>query len=160
MRAGARNEIGEAASGTGGRRPCRGTNIDRHTLNRGKFAGQRRKNPVHVVRLNPALQKFCRYREVDVLVRKRIEFEAPEPGRENFFPEFRAEPAADSDPRFALAGAATRGGRFAKVPWIGNLSAQIQHRSSPSRIRAKQRRPCKCRRQNLMMTVKTGWPRN
>src|ERR1700732_2497256 len=67
-------------SGTGGSWTCRGTNIDRHTLDRGKFARQRRKNPVHVVRLNPALQKFCRYREVDVLVRKRIEFEAPEPG--------------------------------------------------------------------------------
>src|SRR5580692_10288830 len=121
----------------GGSWPCRGTNIDRHTLDRGKFARQRRKNPVHVVRLNPALQKFCRYREAAVLVRRRNEFEAPEPGRENYFPEFRAQPAADSHPRFARASAAARGGRFAKVRWIGNLPAQMRHRSFPSRNWAK-----------------------
>ena len=65
----------------------------------------------------------------------------------NLLPQFRAQPAAESPPPFALASAAARGGRFAKVRWIGNLAAQIWHRSSPSGLKARQRRPRNCRRQ-------------
>src|SRR4029077_5485890 len=61
--------------------------------------------------------------------------------------EFRPQPAADSRPRFARASAPARGGRFAKVSRVGNLSAQIWHRSSSVGYEARRERPFKCRRQ-------------
>jgi hypothetical protein len=71
----------------------------------GEFAGERLKNLVRIVRLDPALQKFCGNRKVSVLFGKSIEFEAPEPRCENVFTKFLAHTLADSHPGFAFARA-------------------------------------------------------